>query len=299
MKIKKYIIINENPVLFPIELMHADMAYPGAKIESAGFFIIFEKQDKQFGIKCMGESTSLAIKSHPQRDEFLIASYLGLSIVKQINSNMDEISSYINSETGCLHEIANAMSLIYNETITIKDNRIFLPKSAGEGYMSIVELSAGLALFKADVRFHNQVKLLRSVMRSNAHLYLHFNLSESSCKIKKENGQVVNLGMDSKEMMFYSSSGSRTEMELPNGNWARWITIIIHRSWLTIKQLNYSTNVGGSLIQDFLQNKALQGMINLTTDEISLVNSLLEEKDQNMYMRLDTKGKVLQLISYF
>ncbi|SUJ06319.1 Uncharacterised protein [Sphingobacterium spiritivorum] len=42
------------------------MAYPRAKIESAGFFIIFEKQDKQLGVKCMGESTSITIKSHPQ-----------------------------------------------------------------------------------------------------------------------------------------------------------------------------------------------------------------------------------------
>ncbi|SUJ06320.1 Uncharacterised protein [Sphingobacterium spiritivorum] len=212
---------------------------------------------------------------------------------------MHEISSYINSETGCLNEIANSMSLTYNETITIKDNRILLPKSVGEGYMSIVELSTGLALFKANVKFQNKVKLLRSVMRSNAHLYLHFNLSESSCKLKKENGQVVNLGLDSKEMMFYSSSGRGIEMELPYGRWSKWITIIIHRSWLTIKQLNYSTNVGGNLIQAFLQNKALQGMINLTMDEISLIHSLLEEKDQDMYMCLETKGKVLQLISYF
>ncbi|MGJ1445545.1 hypothetical protein ACR79S_02250 [Sphingobacterium spiritivorum] len=299
MEIKKYIIVGSSPVLFPVEFTHAEMASRGAKIESAGFFIIFEDRDKQLKVRCMGESTSLKIKSHPQRDEILIAAYLGLDITKQGHNTIPEISAYINSETSCLHEIANSMSLIYKETITINGNRILLPKSVGEGYMSFVELSTGLALFKANVRFKKQVKLLRNVMQSNAHLYLHFNLSESACMIKKENGKFVDLGMDHKETMLYSSSGKGIEMQLPYDKWARWITIIIHRSWLKIKQSNYSTYIGGDLLQAFLQNKALQGMINLRIEEISLAFSLLEEKEQKNYMRLETKGKVLQLISYF
>ncbi|EFK59245.1 hypothetical protein ACFU8T_00275 [Sphingobacterium spiritivorum] len=299
MEIKKYIIIDSKPILFPVEFTHADIAYQGAKIESAGIFTIFEGHDKRLRVKCMGKSNSLSVKSHPERDEFLIATYLGLMMAKQNNNIMPEISAYINSETDCLQKIADSMSLIYNETIAIKNNCILLPKAIGEGYMSIVELSNGLALFRANVRFKNQVKLSRNVIPSNTHLYLHFNLSESSCMIKKENGKMVDLGTGSKEMMFYSSSGKGIEMELPYDKWAKWITIIIHRSWLTIKQLNYSTHIGGNLIQAFLQNRVLQGMINLTTEEISLAYSLMEEKEPDSYMRLETKGKVLKLISYF
>ncbi|SUJ06321.1 DNA-binding transcriptional regulator AraC [Sphingobacterium spiritivorum] len=299
MKIKKYIIIDGSPVLFPVEFVHADMAYKGANIESAGFFILLYDKDQQLKVKCMGESTSLGIKSHPERDELLIAKYLGLDNGKQYNKAIPEINVYLNSEIGCLHDIAKAMSKAYNETLILKDNTIHLPKSVGEGSMSIIELSTGLALFKANVKFKNQVRFLRNVMRSNAHLYIHFNLSESSFIIKKENGRQVDVGVDWEEAIFYSSSGKAVEMELPEDKWAKWVTIIIHRSWLINKQLNYNTDIGEHLLQDFLQNKTTQGVVNLTMEEMSLAFRLLEEKDDNTCMRLQTKGKVLQLLSYF
>ncbi|MGJ1195391.1 helix-turn-helix transcriptional regulator [Sphingobacterium spiritivorum] len=299
MKIKKYIIIDGSPVLFPVEFVHADMAYNGAHIESAGFFILLQDSDQKLKVKCMGESTSLGVKSHPERDELLIAKYLGLDSGKQQDKTTPEINVYLNSEIGCLQDISKAMSKVYNETVPMKDNTLQLPKSVGEGSMSMIELSTGLALFKANVKFKNKVRFSRNVMRSNAHLYIHFNLSESSFMIKKENGIQVDAGVDWEEAVFYSSSGKAVEMELPEDKWAKWVTLIIHRSWLVNKQLNYNTDIGEDLLQDFIQNKAVQGMINLSMEEMSLAFRLLEEKDDDTCIRLQTKGKVLQLLSCF
>ncbi|MGJ1265549.1 helix-turn-helix transcriptional regulator [Sphingobacterium spiritivorum] len=299
MKIKKYIIIGGNPVLFPLEFTHADMAYKGAQVESAGFFMILQNKEGEWKVKCLGESTSLGIKSHPERDEMLISTYLGLETKIENKKTIPEVSTYINSEISCLTDIANALSKTFNETITLKDNRIDLPQSAGEGYISMVELSTGLALLKANVRFKNQVKFLRNTVRSNAHLFIHFNLSESSFMIKKENGKMIDAGVDWEEAVFYSSSGKGVEMELPEDKWAKWVTIIIHRSWLINKQLSYNSDIGEDVIQSFIQNKTVQGMVNLTMEEMSIAFRLLEEKDQQTCMRLQTKGKVLQLLSHF
>ncbi|EFK59246.1 helix-turn-helix transcriptional regulator [Sphingobacterium spiritivorum] len=299
MKIKKYIIIDGNPVLFPVEFQHASMANNGTRVESAGFFMILQDKEGQLRVKCLGESTSLRLKSHPERDEMLITKYLGLDPLTENKQAIPEVSVYLNSEIECLRDLAKAMSKTFNEKIPIKDNCIQLPESVGKGCMSMAELSTGLALFKANVRFKNQVKFLRNVTRSNAHLYIHFNLSEASFMIKKENGRQVDVGVDWEEAIFYSSSGKSVEMELPEDKWVKWVTIIIHRSWLVNKQLNYNTNIGEDVIQGFLQNKSIQGMVNLTMEEMSLAFRLIEEMDQNTGMRLQTKGKVLQLLSLF
>ncbi|QQT24256.1 helix-turn-helix transcriptional regulator [Sphingobacterium spiritivorum] len=300
MKIKKYIIIEGSPVLFPLEFMHSDMVHNGAKIESAGFFIIVQdSKAQQLKVKCMGESTSLSIKSHPEKDEIIIAQYLGLDTGKQDDKIVSEVNVYLNSEKDCLHDFAQAMSKVYKDTILPKNNSIHLPSSIGEGTISMSQLSTGLGLFKANVRFKNPVKFIRNSIHSNTHLFIHFNLSESSFIIKKDNGQQTDVGVDWEEAVFYSSSGKSAELELPEGKWSKWVTIIIHRSWLINKQLNYSTDIGQDLIQDFLKNKAMQGMLNLTMEEMSLAFALLQEKDNQTDTRLQTKGKVLQLLSHF
>lgn len=300
MKIKKYIIINGSPVLFPMEFIHADMVCSGAEVESAGFFVILnDTKRQQLKVKCMGESTSLSIKSRPEIDEILISKYLGLDIGRQKDKTVPEFNVYLNSEKDCLHDFAKSISKGYDEPILSKNNSIHLPSSVGEGTISLLQLSPGLGLFKADVKFKDQVKFIRNGMRSNAHLYIHFNLSESSFLIKKENGKQIDVGVDWEEAVFYSSSGKGVELELAEDKWAKWITIIVHRSWLENKQLNYSTNIGEDLIQDFLKNKTVQGMFNLTMEEMALAFDLLQEKDEKESMRLQTKGKVLRLLSQF
>lgn len=300
MKIKKYIIINGSPILFPIEFIHADVAYEGAKVESAGFFTILkDRENQEIKVRCMGESTSLSVKSRPGIDEILIAKYLGISVEQKGGKNTPEISVYLNSDKDCLHDIANSMSKAYDKIIFQKNNTIYLPSSIGEGTISLLQLTTGLALFKANVKFKNKAKLMRSEVSSNAHLYIHFNLSEASFMIKKETGEQVDVGVDWNEAVFYSSSGKAAELELPEDKWAKWVTIVIHRSWLENKQLNYSSSIGENLIQDFLQNKRIQGMLNLTLEEMSVAFDLLQEKDMQTNTRLQIKGKVLRLLSYF
>lgn len=300
MKIKKYIVINGNPILFPIELIHADLAYQGAKVESAGFFTILkDSKSQQLKVKCMGESTSLSIKSRPKLDEVLITKYLGLDAGKRSDRSTPEINVYLNSDKDCLLDFANSMSKAYDKVIVPKNNTIHLPSSIGEGSISLLQLSTGLGLFKADVKFKDQTKIMRNGVRSNDYLYIHFNLSESSFIIKKENGKQVDVGVDWQEAVFYSSSGKAAELKLSKDKWAKWVTIIIHRSWLVNKQLNYSSNIGEDLFQDFLRNKTIQGMFNLSMEEMSLAFDLLQEKDMQEILRLQTKGKVLQLLSYF
>lgn len=300
MKIKKYIIIEGQPVLFPVEFLHADMVDKGTTIDSAGTFILIrDDKDQNIKVKCMGESTSLSVKSHPSTDEILIANYLGLNPEQPATKVIPAIKAHLNSDKECLSAFALAMSRVYKELIHARNNRITLPPSVGKGYMSLSELSVGLALFKAEVKFNNRVNFLRSVVPSNAHLYMHFNMSEIPFFIKQDNGKQLNVGDNWIEEMFYSSSGKSVELEVPAGNWAKWITIIIHRSWLINKQLNYKVDIGSGLIHDFLKNRTMQGIISLPMEIMVLTFELLQEKDEQTYMRLQTKGKVLKLLSYF
>lgn len=78
-KLKKYIVVNGNPILFPCDLVHADVAAGNIKrVDSAGFFLI-RKTAEGLRVICSGESDSLSISSKPETDQKLIASYLGLN----------------------------------------------------------------------------------------------------------------------------------------------------------------------------------------------------------------------------
>lgn len=78
MNLKKYIVIDGSPVLFPIDLIHADVAGNNYnRVQSAGFFLIWKSPEGPQVI-CSGESDSLCVPSRPEIDQQLITKYLGL-----------------------------------------------------------------------------------------------------------------------------------------------------------------------------------------------------------------------------
>lgn len=77
MSLRKYIIVKGSPILFPSDLIHAEVAGKDNEVESAGFFVIV-KDKKGKRVVCIGESSSLSIASKPERDQQLIARYLGI-----------------------------------------------------------------------------------------------------------------------------------------------------------------------------------------------------------------------------
>ncbi|WP_316839991.1 hypothetical protein [Pedobacter gandavensis] len=78
MSLRKYIVVKGRPILFPTDLIHAEVAGKQNEVESAGFFVII-KDKKGKRVVCIGESSSLSIASKPERDQKLIASYLGIA----------------------------------------------------------------------------------------------------------------------------------------------------------------------------------------------------------------------------
>lgn len=65
------------PILFPTDLIHANVVGPNHNIDSAGFFLIIKEKTGP-RVLCMGESSSLSISSNPDIDQDLIANYLEL-----------------------------------------------------------------------------------------------------------------------------------------------------------------------------------------------------------------------------
>ncbi|MBB2149045.1 hypothetical protein [Pedobacter gandavensis] len=76
MLLRKYIVVKGSPILFPSDLIHAEVAGKDNEVESAGFFVIV-KNKKGKRVVCIGESSSLDIASKPERDQKLISEYLG------------------------------------------------------------------------------------------------------------------------------------------------------------------------------------------------------------------------------
>ena len=72
LRIGKYVIVKDQPILFPVELVHRDIVHHA---QSAGFFIL---QVMAHGIEvyCWGESVSLGLKSNEAADARMIHSFV-------------------------------------------------------------------------------------------------------------------------------------------------------------------------------------------------------------------------------
>jgi hypothetical protein len=79
LRIGKYVIINELPILFPIEIMHSDVV---PQAQSAGFFVL-RVSSYDVDVYCWGESTSLNVQSNQAHDA---------RIIKEFMSNISEVS---------------------------------------------------------------------------------------------------------------------------------------------------------------------------------------------------------------
>ncbi|WP_316748772.1 hypothetical protein [Pedobacter gandavensis] len=88
--INKYVIVKGHPVLFSNELIHAEVVRNIEGLDGAGFFIIRkDHQVSKLNVVCLGESTSLCIKSRPEIDQVIIADFLNLEQHKTGISEME------------------------------------------------------------------------------------------------------------------------------------------------------------------------------------------------------------------
>ena len=73
LRIGKYVMVNDIPILFPLEIMHSDVAQ---QAQSAGFFML---RLNSYGVDvyCWGESTSLNLQSNQAQDAHLIKEFIG------------------------------------------------------------------------------------------------------------------------------------------------------------------------------------------------------------------------------
>jgi hypothetical protein len=74
---QKYIIVRGKPILFPTEILHADILGGLVKVDSAGFFAVLNQYGEPV-IVCFGESVSLAVGSRPEIDAKIILEFLHL-----------------------------------------------------------------------------------------------------------------------------------------------------------------------------------------------------------------------------
>jgi hypothetical protein len=73
LRIGKYVMVNEIPILFPLEIMHSDVVQQG---QSAGFFVL-RVNNYDVDVYCWGESTSLNLQSNQAQDARIIKEFIG------------------------------------------------------------------------------------------------------------------------------------------------------------------------------------------------------------------------------
>ena len=73
LQIGKYVIVKNQPILFPAGLAHSDVAHHA---QSAGFFAL-RLSGRSAEVQCWGESISLNLKSNETIDAHIISDFMG------------------------------------------------------------------------------------------------------------------------------------------------------------------------------------------------------------------------------
>lgn len=76
----KYVIVNDNAIVFSPVISHIDMVKPHEKAQSAGF-VDFRAKENEYGetiveAKCFGSSFTLGIDSRPEEDSMLVTNQI-------------------------------------------------------------------------------------------------------------------------------------------------------------------------------------------------------------------------------
>ena len=100
LRIGKYVMVNDLPILFPLEIMHSDVV---PQAQSAGFFVL-RVTTCEVDVYCWGESTSLNVQSNQAQDA---------SIIKEFIGNISEVSHrFADSTMSTTQQGAKASSAI-------------------------------------------------------------------------------------------------------------------------------------------------------------------------------------------
>jgi hypothetical protein len=73
LRIGKYVVVNDLPILFPLEIVHSDVV---RQAQSAGFFML-RVTTCEIDVYCWGESTSLNVQSNHAQDACIIKEFIG------------------------------------------------------------------------------------------------------------------------------------------------------------------------------------------------------------------------------
>ena len=82
LRIGKYVIVKNQPILFPAGLAHSDVVHHA---QSAGFFAL-RLSGRSAEVQCWGESISLNLKSNETADARIISDFM-----RRLSAPMDQV----------------------------------------------------------------------------------------------------------------------------------------------------------------------------------------------------------------
>lgn len=211
---------------------------------------------------------------------------------------MIEVEYYFSSDSSWFWDMAESMKRVAGVDVAIKDNKLEVPSSFGEGHFEFLELAEGLGIIRSDFVFHEDVKLIRKPVRSNEYFLIHFSLSMDQVMIYNANHESVELGKHLSESVFYSSSGLGTEVIFPKNKRIKRVVVYASRVWI-LKQIKFFNIEDQGVVSSYVQNVPFQGTYNLDLNSFNSAEYILNAKITNPIHLLYIKGEVLTLLSNF
>lgn len=211
---------------------------------------------------------------------------------------MKNIEISITSNSITIKKTAIELSKAFDCNVTVDPNNIInVPPKIGEGYIQFLEVEPGLAIAKQKLRFNDEVLVTCKSSKEAVYLlrFISYDTRASfSFEVTREFVIHNKYGITS----LWWSSHYKGSFYCPDNTWVRGIWLIFGREWL-ISNARRTGVFNKDVEQKLLNNQPVNGLINLGTDALKMVEEWLLSESEDNQNKILLKGKILLLFSTF
>ncbi len=210
---------------------------------------------------------------------------------------MVEVEYALTTGPKILELAAESIGSAFGEKIETANNALVFPPSVATGKAEFISLDGGLSVMLMDCRFAKEVKFIRNSLPINDFHVLHFNLSTGPVLLSAHNGQVVDVGTDWKNAIYYSTSGLGAKLYPSTDSNVRIINIVFSRAWLTKHYDIEKVPLHPAYASEFLMDEPVQFFMDLNLRMLLIAEEMLVSAPPLNMQRLFYEGCAKRLIA--
>ncbi len=210
-----------------------------------------------------------------------------------------EIKHYYSLDNKWLEDLADEISRISGEQVTVENNTLMIPASLGEGSYQLYEFNSNISVVVMKCSFVTPIKIHRIPVPGNVSYKVIFNVSEAPIIISNQSDIDIDISSTRADGIFFESHSTETFMRASANRPIRLVSLIFNKSWAH-QYLAQGLSVANSgKLEQLVSNALMQFTASLDLDMYNVVEEMLAHNPVTNAFPNYLEGCAYQLLALF